>query len=205
MQLVVIRHGQSEADILKCHEGRADFPLTRLGLKQAELLAGWLSANKETPELIISSTLKRAAQTAEILGNRLRIDVKYDEDLMEYDNGLLQGLTYEDAAIRYPVQPEFKKAYISYYGQETLIEFRARAETALSRIVHENEPDKKVAIVSHGGMINMLFRSFMKLPVNNDFSIFTGDTSVHKWEIKGEKRNIIFLNRMDHLRGLEML
>lgn len=39
MELLVIRHGQSEADILKCHEGRADFPLTDLGVRQGKLMA----------------------------------------------------------------------------------------------------------------------------------------------------------------------
>jgi len=42
MDLLVIRHGQSEADIIKVIEGRADFSLTELGLSQAELMAEWV-------------------------------------------------------------------------------------------------------------------------------------------------------------------
>ncbi len=205
MELLVIRHGQSEADLLNCHEGRADFPLTQLGVKQATLLANWLSANKEIPDIIFSSSLKRAYQTAEVLGKQFGVSVEYDQDLMEFNNGLLQGLSYDDAAIRFPIQPEYKRSYISFYGQETLLEFRARAEKVLSRIIFESESDKKIVIVSHGGMINMLFRSFMKLPMNIDFSIASGDTAVHKWKIEGEKRGIMFLNRLEHLKNLETI
>ena len=48
MNLLVIRHGQSEADILKVIEGRADFPLTELGHKQAEAMAEWTYRGTDT-------------------------------------------------------------------------------------------------------------------------------------------------------------
>ena len=201
MELLVIRHGQSEADILKCHEGRADFPLTDLGIKQAELLADWIRKNYP-PDFIISSPLKRARKTAEILASLVKINLQYDDDLMEYNNGELAGLPYEEAAIKFPVQPENKKAYISFYGQETLIEFRARAEKVLTKIIEEYPPESRVAIVSHGNMINMLFRSFLKMPINLDCIISNGDTAVHYWKVENGKRKIIFLNKTDHLQSI---
>lgn len=201
MELLVIRHGQSEADILKCHEGRADFPLTDLGIKQAELLADWIKKNY-LPDFIISSPLKRARRTAEILASSVEINLQYDDDLMEYNNGKLAGLPYEEAAIKFPAQPENKKVYISFYGQETLIEFRARAEKVLTKIIEEYPPESRVAIVSHGNMINMLFRSFLKLPINCDCSISNEDTAVHYWKVEKEKRKIIFLNKTAHLQSI---
>lgn len=201
MELLVIRHGQSEADLLQCHEGRADFPLTKLGLKQGELLADWVKKN-HPPDFIISSPLKRAAKTGEILALAMNKNIKYDDDLMEYNNGVLAGLPYEEAAVKYPMQPESKRAYLTFYGQETLIQFRARAETVLTRIMNEYPPESRVAIISHGGMINMLFRSFMKMPVCTDYSISSGDTSVHLWKRDGEKRQILFINKMAHLQNI---
>jgi 2,3-bisphosphoglycerate-dependent phosphoglycerate mutase len=198
MELLVIRHGQSEADVLKRMEGRADFPLTELGLAQAERLADWIARNYP-PDDILSSPLKRAAKTAEIIGRRCGVPVMLDEDLMEYNNGMLAGMPVEEAAFRYPVPPEYKKAYIRYYGQETMIEFRTRGETALARIIHEYPQDSRVAIVSHGGMINMLFRSFLRLPVDTNCSIGSGDTAAHLWSLDGEKRSIRFLNSQRHL------
>lgn len=202
MELLVIRHGQSEADILGRHEGRADYELTELGIKQVKLLSEWLSI-KYPPDFIISSTLKRASKTAEILSERVGIQVEYDKNLMEFNNGLLAGLTFEDAEKKYPFPSEGKKPHESYYGQETLIEFRARAELVLSRIIYDYPCDKRIAIVSHGGMINMLFRSFMCLPLVTDFRIHNGDTAVHLWTINENKRSINFLNSTEHLALLK--
>lgn len=63
MELLIIRHGQSQADLEDRHEGRADFPLTQLGVKQAQLLAEWVQ-ERFPPELILSSPLQRASRTA---------------------------------------------------------------------------------------------------------------------------------------------
>ena len=202
LELLVIRHGQSEADLLGRHEGRADFALTDLGIIQAQHLADWVSCNYP-PDYIISSTLKRASMTAEILSNTIGVNVDYDDALMEFNNGLLAGQTHEEARVKYPIPEGGKKPHESYYEQESMIEFRTRAEAVLSRIIHEYPSDKRIAIISHGGMINMLFRSFMSLPMHTEYGIYNGDTAIHLWVIDGNKRYIKFLNSREHLVTLE--
>jgi len=197
MELLVIRHGQSEADLIGRHEGRADFPLTPLGLQQAEQMAEWVQAHLR-PDVIFSSPLKRAAKTAEILAGKTNLPVLYCDELMEYNNGLLAGLTFEEGSERYP-RPDVKLPHESYYEQETQIAFRARAETILSRLIHENAGICRMAIVSHGSMINMLFQSFLVLPMNCEISMSTGDTGIHLWRIEGLRRHIVFMNRTQHL------
>jgi 2,3-bisphosphoglycerate-dependent phosphoglycerate mutase len=96
MQILFIRHGESEADILHVHEGRADFPLTELGRSQVKLMADKVK-NEFPPEMIWASTLKRASETATILADTVGCQVKFDEDLREYNNGALAGLSYEEA------------------------------------------------------------------------------------------------------------
>ena len=82
MDLLVIRHGQSEADILNVIEGRADFSLTELGNRQAKHMADWV-ANYMVIDKIISSSLKRAKQTAEILAAATNAPLEFDDYLME--------------------------------------------------------------------------------------------------------------------------
>ena len=101
MDLLIIRHGQSEADILKVHEGRADFALTELGHKQATLMAEWVSSYIKLDK-IFASPLIRAKQTAEKLSAAIGIAIQFEEDLMEWQNGLIAGLSREEAAIKYP-------------------------------------------------------------------------------------------------------
>ena len=178
-------------------EGRADFPLTELGIDQANSLANWISANYR-PDFLLSSTLQRASKTAQIVGHKLGIEVIYYPELMEFNNGLIAGLTHEEADSKYP-KPEHIKPHESYYEQETAIEFRCRAETVLSKIISGYPANSRVAVISHGGMINMLFRSFARLPVGSDFSIATADTGVHLWIVCDTVRSVQFLNSTEHL------
>ncbi len=76
LELIIVRHGQSVADIERRYEGRADFPLTDLGREQATKLASWLN-QKYPPNFILSSPLKRTSETAEIISSEVNIEVKY--------------------------------------------------------------------------------------------------------------------------------
>ena len=82
MILLVIRHGESEADNLHVHEGRADFELTEKGHKQAEAMAKYVAENYQLSR-IYASTLKRAAQTAKHLSDATGTAIDFDPDLME--------------------------------------------------------------------------------------------------------------------------
>lgn len=195
MRIVVIRHGESEADILNVHEGRADFNLTEKGHAQAETMAEFVSKNYSIDKIYVS-TLKRAVQTATHLSEKLGIPIIMDEMLMEFNNGLLAGLSREEANEKYP------KIYNlpidqSVYGQESRVEFRNRAESAFERILNENDSNSTVAVVSHGGMINQLYHVFLGLPIESKIFFGTGDTGIHEWILK-EERYILRSNYLNH-------
>ena len=200
MELLIIRHGQSEADILNVIEGRADFDLTELGRKQAEAMAIWVSQHYSVTK-IYSSTLKRAKQTAEYLTKISGVKVDFEDDLMEWKNGLIAGLTLQEANEKYPEPKKYPHTRI--YEQESHIDFRLRAETVLSRIINENNDIETIAIISHGGMISMLFNSFIESSVNTTIGINTGDTGIHHWKIKNNRKSIMFCNYQKHIKGIE--
>lgn len=197
MEILVIRHGQSEADVLKCIEGRADFALTQLGEQQAGLMADWVAKNYPV-DLILSSTLKRATRTANILKEVTGAPIEYWDELMEFNNGLVAGLTVAEADEKYPL-PETIHPHERDHEKETAIEFRMRAENVMSKIICEYSKYERVAVISHGGMINMMFRSFMELSVGTDISIGFSDTGINLWRIKDGKRQLAFINKTDHL------
>lgn len=203
MDLLIIRHGQSEADLLNMNEGRADFSLTQLGLRQAELMAEWVTANYQVGKLY-SSPLRRASQTAMAIGKRANTQVIYDDDLMEFQNGLIAGMDRKEAQVKYP-RPAVRRPHTLIYEMESDIQFRMRAETAFSKIIYENNPGETIAVVSHGGMINMLFQCFMQLPVSAEYYISSGDTGVHRWVINEKSRRIEFINSQVHLEPLQIL
>ncbi|MGE7625284.1 histidine phosphatase family protein [Viridibacillus sp. NPDC096237] len=201
MKLLIIRHGESEADILNVHEGRADFDLTEVGQQQAILLSEWIHSHYNLDK-IYSSTLKRATQTALLLGNKQQVDIVYEEDLMEWNNGLIAGLSREAAEEKYP-EIEGLAPHDAVYEQESVLDFRFRAEKILSKVISENPGDTTIAIVSHGGMINRLYQSFLKLPFDTNVIVHCGDTSLHEWIIKDNQRHIVFSNRLEHLNNLK--
>jgi 2,3-bisphosphoglycerate-dependent phosphoglycerate mutase len=104
LELLVVRHGQSVADIENRFEGRADFELTDLGIEQAKRVAHWIYSNYK-PDYIISSPLKRAKKTADFLSKQCNVDISIDEEIMEWNNGLLAGLKREEGMKKYPLPP----------------------------------------------------------------------------------------------------
>ena len=197
MKLLIIRHGESEADILDVHEGRADFNLTEKGHTQAQAMADYVKAHY-TIDKLYASPLKRAFQTATHLSETTGVPIITEEKLMEFNNGLIAGLSREEADEKYPYIPDLP-VHASVYEQESKLEFRHRAEFALSQILSENEPEATIAIVSHGGMINQLYHAFLRLPIESGIVFGTGDTGIHDWYIKDKNRYVLKANNTAHL------
>ncbi|WP_413229538.1 histidine phosphatase family protein [Heyndrickxia oleronia] len=126
MEILVIRHEQSEADLLDVHEGRADFPLTPFGELQAKKMAKYVGTHFP-PDIILTSPLKRAKRTAELLKERIDCSLIEDRDLMEFNNGVLAGVPKEVAAKKYPLPVNGRPAHIPIQNGESELEFRYRA------------------------------------------------------------------------------
>ena len=195
MKLLIIRHGESEADILDVHEGRADFELTDRGHSQAECMSEYVNQHYHIDK-IYCSTLKRAVQTAKHLQSKTNATLIFDEHLMEFNNGLIAGLKFSVADEKYPrIEVPI---HSSVYEQESGLEFRYRAEYMLSKLISDNDEGSTVAVVTHGGMINQLYRSFLRLPVDSEFFFYTGDTGIHEWLVNGNSRVVVRANFVSH-------
>ena len=200
MRLLVIRHGESEADLLDVHEGRADFALTARGHKQAEAMAKYVNEHY-TLSAIWCSTLKRAYQTAEHLSAETGIPLIPDDMLMEFNNGLIAGLERAVVREKYPTVEDLP-IHAAVYEQESVLEFRFRADYMLSKIIAETADDATVAIVTHGGMINQLYRAFLRLPVDVNLFFNTGDTGIHEWQVNKHYRRLVRANLTAHTNGI---
>ncbi len=197
MEILIIRHGESEADLLEVHEGRADFPLTELGETQARKMAAAV-AKEYPPEMILSSTLRRASGTARILQEAIGCELKFYDDLREFNNGVLAGMSRKEAAIKHPLPEGGRPVHIPIQDGESALDLRFRAERILRQILHDYQSYQRIAIVSHGKMISNLINAFLKLPIG-DVVFPTGDTGIHLLEIREDMRVVRFMNRQDHL------
>ena len=195
MRLLLIRHGESKADILDVHEGRSDFELTERGHRQAEAMSEYVRQNYGVVK-IYHSTLKRAVQTARHLALKTQSPLIPEKRLMEFNNGLLAGLRHSIVEEKYP-QVKVPQ-HSSVYEQESVLEFRYRAEYVLSKLISENDDESTIAVVTHGGMINQLYRACFRLPIDSEYSFWTGDTGIHEWLMNGNSRTLVKANYIPH-------
>lgn len=195
----MIRHGESEADILNVHEGRADFSVTEKGIHQVTKMATYVAENYP-PELILTSPLKRAKRTAEILKEKVDCPLLELNDLMEYNNGVLAGLDRKEAKRKYPLPKGGRPIHVPIQAGESQLDFRYRVEKFYFKLIHEYKEKHRIAIVSHGGFISNFFKSMLQLPITTNVSFPTGDTGIHLIEINKDNDKIIkFMNNQSHL------
>lgn len=159
-QLYLIRHGDyiETFDGLLCDRG-----LTRQGIEQAEQLRDRLRKPEEfNADILISSTMLRARETAEIIAPALSIPIVYDPDVEEWRNDNEQTSPAEFLE-RIKATPSDQIPFFQPVpGAETLAEFMFRACTALNRITQQHA-GKRIVIVCHGGVIEASFVLFFGL------------------------------------------
>jgi 2,3-bisphosphoglycerate-dependent phosphoglycerate mutase len=161
--ITFMRHGRSRADDEQVHEGRYDSPLTEVGRKQVTRHARqWLETGVRY-DRIVTSTLARARESAEIVGRVLQVPVDLDPDWMEMDNGPLAGLSFEEAQERYP-RPAFRNPYEGLAGSgESEWDLHSRAARAVKRLIRRGSG--RYLVVAHGGILNAALRHVVGAPV----------------------------------------
>ena len=107
----------------------------------------------------------------------------------------------QEAAEKYPPVPDLPPDQ-SVYGQESLVEFRDRAEKMLAKILAEAANDETVAVVTHGGTIDQLYHAFLKLPVKDGMFFSTADTGIHEWIVEPTERRVARANYDAHTKGI---
>ncbi|ASS76620.1 histidine phosphatase family protein [Tumebacillus algifaecis] len=199
MEILLIRHGESEADLLQVHEGRADFPLTERGRQQVRAMAARVQAEMP-PELIFGSTLLRAQETATLLSEAVGCPLELLPDLMEINNGKQAGLPLAEGDRLHPIPT---LPHVPFEEGESWFQFRMRAESVLSQIITTCAGrNERIAIVSHGGMISALLQSFLRMPVLNTCYFHSGDTAIHVLVHREPQRMVRVLNDTEHLKSL---
>ncbi len=154
-RIVLVRHGESEWNTAGRFQGHADPPLTAAGRTQARELAERLADVQIAA--IYTSDLRRAAETAGVLGERFALEVRVDPGLREIDVGSWSGLTRDEVRERYPDGwTRWLAGEIGHDG-ETSEQLTERVVASVERIGAAH-PEATVVVVSHGGSIRALRR-----------------------------------------------
>lgn len=162
LRITCVRHAQSVANREGIVQGHLDSPLSDIGRRQAEALAGALRAEAAHFDRVVSSPLLRARQTAEILAARLQLGLRLDPLWMERDLGRGQGMAL--AAFLAEASPRSARSPFepAYESGESAWDLHGRAARALQSLIAG--PPGDYLIVSHGGILNAALRVVLGIP-----------------------------------------
>jgi broad specificity phosphatase PhoE len=165
--ITYLRHAESVGNLHKYHQGQVDYPLTEVGKKQAMALAERWQKETKHFDYIISSSLSRACQTAEIIAKELYLPVETEDIWIERNNGRLGGLNSDEAEKKHP-RPPFINPYMKI-GEtgESQWELYLRAGHAVQGLI--NRPPGNYLIVSHGAILNMILYVILGITPQADF------------------------------------
>lgn len=201
--LLLVRHGETTANVSGTWQGASDSPLTERGRRQAERLAARLAADGRAIATIYASPLGRALSTARILAAALgNPPIVPEPGLAEFNMGEWEGLTYQQLAYekrlweRMAADPHFAPP-----GGESAVGFAMRLLETFGAI-RRRHPGQTVLVVSHGGALATAL-SLLLYGDGSRWSAFQlANGSLTELEWAGERPQLLRLNDTSHLDGL---
>ena len=191
--IYIIRHGQTDWNIERRMQGHTDIALNTNGIKQAELIAQKIANLKI--DNIISSDLKRAYMTAQIINQNINKNIETDKRLREFCFGTLEGITIDK--ITQDVWDDFNKNP-KQFNAEAREEIFNRIKSIIDDI-KSNNINKNTLVVTHGGPIRMIkyyldngdnyndkkyLAEYMTLKINNlDLFIIDEEMNLKKYDL----------------------
>ena len=199
MKLLLIRHGQTDWNLLEKYQGQTDIALSGEGIRQADLLAQNFPV--DTLDIIYTSDLQRAVMTAERLAEKFSAPLYADKALRELNFGAWEGLTYQEIAERWP--QEVKNLFgapekLQIPEGETFLMLQRRAMDKINEIRAENE-GKNVAVVAHGAISKAILTALLHIPLHYVWMLRQDNTAVNILRFDDEFVSVELLNGISHL------
>ena len=179
MKIYFVRHGQTDWNNQGKIQGKTDTELNKTGIEQAKEASEKLK--DADIDIIICSPLKRARKTAEIINEKLNVDILHEKEFSERDYGEFEGISKYDLNTEefwdYDKNVKYKKA-------ESVKDLFDRVYRTLDKII-EKYKGKNILIVAHSG-ISIPFKCYFKKKIykNNLNDIRTKNGEVISFDIK---------------------
>jgi probable phosphoglycerate mutase len=202
-EILLIRHGETNWNVEKRLQGHSDIALNPEGVRQAAALGRVLQ--DEPLDAIFASDLQRARDTAQAIATARGMTLQIDKDLRERCYGAFEGLIHSEINEHFPVdfvawkQRDLDMRYPDgKYRAETLREFAARSMACIRRLASQNGC-RKIAIVTHGGVLDTLHRQAASIGYEHPRSFEVLNASINRLKWDGEKFHIVTWADVTHL------
>jgi broad specificity phosphatase PhoE len=182
---VIWRHGQTAWNVEGRFQGQSDVELDAVGRQQVARSAALLAGLK--PTAVISSDLRRAEETARVLGEITGLPVALDPRLRETHGGVWQGLTGAEMRERYAGEFDawVRGADIPAEGAEARVEVGGRVVAAIDDALAGLAPDGTLVVVTHGGAARSAIGTILGLP--HELWTALGALSNCSWSVLEER------------------
>jgi broad specificity phosphatase PhoE len=205
LEIILARHGETDWNASEIFRGRADVALNETGLRQAELLGEYLSSEKI--DIVYSSPLRRAVQTAEAIARPQALDVNIVGNLNDIDCGQWQGLSLQEVKDKYTEiyqdwldTPE----QVRIPGGESLEDVRRRAMPFVEDAVMRCR-EGRIVFVSHRVVHKVLICALLGLD-NSSFWNFKQDTgAITRFNIGGGRLVLTSHNDTSYLKPIRSI
>jgi probable phosphoglycerate mutase len=183
MILYVVRHGETDFNVQERYAGSTDVPLNKKGLEQAGQLARELV--KVSFDIIVTSSLIRAKQTAEIISKIKGTPIVISEGFTERNVGVYEGLTRKEAKEKYPELWEKGSTRLiddAPTGGETIRQFEERITAALVEI-EKRYASKRVLLVTHAFASRIINRHYKNLTYDEMHEFSLGNCEIAEYAV----------------------
>lgn len=200
MILILIRHGQPQGEREFRFHGQSGVPLGYRGKRQARLAAERLG--RERPDLIVSSDLKRALETAQICASLVDMPVIPREEFREADVGTWTGLMWKEVEQAFPKDLavwQDNRIYHRRGGGESFVDMEQRVVSGLQSIL-EHHSQSKVTIVCHTGTIRAILSGLGISNRKGVLSLSVAHCSFTTLLTEAAEAKMLSFNETEHLR-----
>lgn len=203
VRLVLVRHGATAWTAQGRLQGQTDVPLSPHGRRQVACLAQRLLT--EPLQLLYTSDLRRAVETARAIVTPRALEVRPDPRLREIAFGHWEGLTYTEIQQHDPQGLsawERDQLHSAPPGGETLLQLTERVRAAYASLVAADQ-DTSVGLVAHGGPLQVLLCLALGLPPQSYWQFALAPASLSELCVYERGAVLTRLNDTCHLRALE--
>ena len=203
VKVILIRHGETDWNTKQIFRGRKDISLNEVGLAQAKAVGA--SLKDVQIDVVYSSPLDRALETAKILADSRSLEIELEEGFIDIDFGKWQGVSHEKVKEKYEDLYEMwlkNPQMVTFPEGENLKDVRTRSMEALEKVIRKH-PGKTLAIVSHRVLNKVLLCSILGLELSHFWYIKQDTCAINRFEYKDERFYLTLLNDTCHLKKVE--
>lgn len=200
MELILVRHGQTEWNREQIFRGSKDIELDKIGRKQAEALGERLSKRKI--DAIYSSSLKRAMSTAEAIARLQGLAVMVGPGLVDMSFGKWEGMSHREVMEQYPKQYKLWKENpwkAKIPGASSIKDIQVQSFKAITSMAEEHPIDSTIVVVTHRVILKVMLMKMLTMGPEGFWSIKLSPCGLTTVEWDGKRFALTCLNDIGHL------